>query len=75
MDGFAPVIVIEGFLGLGVVLLLYWLHLREMKQTRAEKARRAAQESATADAPVPSAHDSTNSGVAADTETHSRPSR
>jgi len=66
MDGFAPVIVIEGFLGLGVVLLLYWLHLREMKQIRAEKARRAAQESAPPDVPVPSAHESVNSGATAD---------
>lgn len=66
MDGFAPVIVIEGFLGLGVVLLLYWLHMREMKQIRAEKARRAAQESAPPDLPVPPAHDSAHSGAAAD---------
>lgn len=46
MDGFAPVIVIEGFLGLGVVLLLYVLHIREMRKIRAEKARKAALESA-----------------------------
>lgn len=43
MDGFAPVIVIEGFLGLGVVLLLYVLHIREMKKIRAEKARKEAE--------------------------------
>nr|UOZ97338.1 hypothetical protein NCPCFENI_01258 [Cupriavidus sp.] len=43
MDGFAPVIVIEGFLGLGVVLLLYGLHIREMKKIRAEKARKEAE--------------------------------
>ena len=66
MDGFAPVIVIEGFLGLGVVLLLYWLHLREMKKIRAEKARRAAQESATSDLPSTSAHDRAHSGAATD---------
>lgn len=42
MDGFTPVIVIEGFLGLGVVLLLYGLHIREMKKIRAEKARKQA---------------------------------
>jgi flagellar biosynthesis/type III secretory pathway M-ring protein FliF/YscJ len=41
MDGFTPVIVIEGFLGLGVVLLLYWLHMREMKKIRAEKKEKA----------------------------------
>jgi len=63
MDGFAPVIVIEGFLGLGVVLLLYWLHLREMKQIRAERARRAAQESATSNVP---AQGSTSPSAAAD---------
>jgi hypothetical protein len=43
MDGFTPVIVIEGFLGLGVVLLLYGLHIREMKKIRAEKARKQAE--------------------------------
>jgi hypothetical protein len=41
MDGFTPVIVIEGFLGLGVVLLLYVMHIREMRKIRAEKVRKA----------------------------------
>jgi hypothetical protein len=59
MDGFAPVIVIEGFLGLGVVLLLYWLHMREMKQIRAEKARRAAQEPASDNPASPTAPNAT----------------
>jgi archaellum component FlaF (FlaF/FlaG flagellin family) len=40
-DSFAPVILIEGFLGLGVVLWLYVSHQREMKQIR--RAREAAQ--------------------------------
>jgi len=50
MDGFAPVIVIEGFLGLGVVLLLYLLHIREMKKIRTEKARKEAEAKARAKA-------------------------
>ncbi len=40
-DSFAPVIIIEGFLGLGVVLWLYFSHQREMKRIRADKARKA----------------------------------
>jgi hypothetical protein len=40
-DSFAPVILIEGFLGLGVVLWLYVSHQREMRQIR--RAREAAQ--------------------------------
>lgn len=44
MDGFTPVIVIEGFLGLGVVLLLYGLHMREMKKIRAEKQEKEEKE-------------------------------
>jgi hypothetical protein len=36
-DSFAPVIVIEGLLGLGVVLWLYVSHQREMKRIRKEK--------------------------------------
>ena len=38
MDSFTPVIVIEGFLAFGVVLLLYLLHVREMRQIKAKKA-------------------------------------
>ena len=38
MDSFTPVIVIEGFLAFGVVLLLYYLHAREMRQIKAKKA-------------------------------------
>jgi hypothetical protein len=38
MDSFTPVIVIEGFLAFGVVLLLYFLHVREMRQIKAKKA-------------------------------------
>ena len=38
MDSFTPVIVIEGFLAFGVVLLLYYLHVREMRQIKAKKA-------------------------------------
>jgi hypothetical protein len=40
MDSFTPVIVIEGFLAFGVVLLLYYLHVREMRQMKAKKALR-----------------------------------
>ncbi len=40
-DSFAPVILIEGFLGLGVVLWLYVSHQREMKRIRQEKAAKA----------------------------------
>lgn len=40
-DSFAPVIIIEGFLGLGVVLWLYVSHQREMKRIRADKAKKA----------------------------------
>ncbi|MRD55575.1 hypothetical protein GH816_03350 [Betaproteobacteria bacterium LSUCC0115] len=40
-DSFAPVIIIEGFLGLGVVLWLYFSHQREMKRIRADKAKKA----------------------------------
>lgn len=67
MDGFTPVIVIEGFLGLGVVLLLYWLHIREMKQIRAEKARRAAKESAAVEPPAAPAGEVTHSDTTVDT--------
>ena len=38
MDGFTPIIVSEGFLGFGVVLLLYWMHRREMKAIAKRKA-------------------------------------
>ena len=38
MDSFTPVIMIEGFLAFGVVLLLYLLHVREMRQIKAKKA-------------------------------------
>jgi hypothetical protein len=38
MDGFTPIIIIEGFLGFGVVLLLYWMHRREMKAIAKRKA-------------------------------------
>ncbi len=47
-DSFTPVIIIEGFLGLGVVLWLYMSHQREMKrirQDKADKAKAAAQSS------------------------------
>jgi hypothetical protein len=40
-DSFAPVIIIEGFLGLGVVLWLYFSHQREMKRIRPDKAKKA----------------------------------
>jgi hypothetical protein len=40
-DSFAPVIIIEGFLGLGVVLWLYLSHQREMKRIRRDKADKA----------------------------------
>jgi hypothetical protein len=40
-DSFAPVIIIEGFLGLGVVLWLYLSHQREMKRIRQDKAEKA----------------------------------
>ncbi len=39
MDSFTPVIIIEGLLVFGVVLLLYYLHIREMRQIRAKKAQ------------------------------------
>jgi hypothetical protein len=38
MDSYTPVIVIEGFLAFGVVLLLYYLHVREMRQIKAKKS-------------------------------------
>ena len=38
MDGFTPIIIIEGFLGFGVVLLLYWMHRWEMKAIAKRKA-------------------------------------
>ncbi|MFM1927978.1 MAG: hypothetical protein RIR28_561 [Pseudomonadota bacterium] len=41
MDGFTPIIIIEGFLGFGVVLLLYWMHRREMKAIAKRKAEAA----------------------------------
>jgi hypothetical protein len=41
MSDFAPVIVIEGLLAFGGVLVLYWMHLREMRKIREEKERRA----------------------------------
>ena len=44
-DSFAPVIIIEGFLGLGVVLWLYVSHQREMKRIRQDKAAKAKAES------------------------------
>jgi len=44
MSDFAPVIVIEGLLAFGGVLLLYWLHLREMKKIREQKASQARSE-------------------------------
>jgi hypothetical protein len=47
MDGFAPVIIIEGFLVLGVVVLLYVLHLREMKKIKAKKIQEARMAQAT----------------------------
>jgi predicted lipid-binding transport protein (Tim44 family) len=39
MDSYTPVIIIEGLLVFGVVLLLYYLHIREMRQIRAKKAQ------------------------------------
>lgn len=39
MDGFTPIIVIEGFLGFGVVFLIYWMHRREMKALAKQKAQ------------------------------------
>ena len=39
MDGFTPIIVIEGFLGFGVVFLIYWMHRREMKSLAKQKAQ------------------------------------
>jgi hypothetical protein len=56
MDSYTPVIVIEGFLAFGVVLLLYYLHVREMRQIKAKKARIEAEQalrldSCTTDAP------------------------
>lgn len=42
MSDFAPVIVIEGLLAFGGVLVLYWLHLREMRKIREDKAKQAA---------------------------------
>lgn len=44
MDSYTPVIIIEGFLAFGVVLLLYYLHAREMRQIRAKKAQREREE-------------------------------
>lgn len=38
MDGFGPIIVIEGFLGFGVVFLIYWMHRREMKALAKQKS-------------------------------------
>ncbi|CAM8640015.1 hypothetical protein MCEMSEM47_00986 [Burkholderiales bacterium] len=45
MSDFAPVIVIEGLLAFGGVLLLYWMHLREMKKIRQDKERKAREKS------------------------------
>ena len=42
-DSFAPVIIIEGFLGLGVVLWLYVSHQREMAKSRRERALKASE--------------------------------
>jgi hypothetical protein len=44
MDSYTPVIIIEGFLAFGVVLLLYYLHAREMRQIRAKKAQHEREE-------------------------------
>ncbi len=66
MDSYTPVIIIEGFLAFGVVLLLYYLHAREMKQIRAKKAQReredalAAQEAGSANEDYISRKSSTN---------------
>jgi hypothetical protein len=40
-DSFAPVIIIEGFLGLGVVLWLYISHQRDMRRIRQEKDQKS----------------------------------
>ena len=63
-DSFAPVIIIEGFLGLGVVLWLYFSHQREMKRIRADKAKKAQ-----ADAPGSSAAQSVAVGSNRDPKT------
>ncbi|MGA0089434.1 MAG: hypothetical protein ACO3HS_01905 [Burkholderiaceae bacterium] len=44
MDSYTPVIIIEGFLAFGVVLLLYYLHVREMRQIKAKKAKLEAEQ-------------------------------
>ena len=44
MDSYTPVIIIEGLLVFGVVLLLYYLHIREMRQIRAKKAQLESEE-------------------------------
>ncbi len=44
MDSYTPVIIIEGFLAFGVVLLLYYLHAREMRQIRVKKEQREREE-------------------------------
>jgi hypothetical protein len=54
-DSFAPVIIIEGFLGLGVVLWFYVSHQREMKRIRQEKAAKAKAETHVGAAPMASA--------------------
>lgn len=54
MSDFAPVIVIEGLLAFGGVLVLYWLHLREMRKIREEKAERARSAQAQGAAPTQS---------------------
>ena len=46
MDSYIPVIIIEGFLAFGVVLLLYFLHVREMRQIKAKKAKLEAEQAA-----------------------------
>jgi hypothetical protein len=44
MDSYTPVIIIEGLLVFGVVLLLYYLHAREMRQIKAKKAKLEAEQ-------------------------------
>lgn len=58
MDSYTPVIIIEGFLAFGVVLLLYYLHAREMRQIRAKKAQRKREEALAAQEASPANEDS-----------------
>ena len=44
MDSYTPVIIIEGFLAFGVVLLLYYLHVREMRQIKAKREKLEAEQ-------------------------------